>query len=319
MARLSIGRVGRNANGRNAARDSRLCGFEALDECTFVHPSYVAPDAVNGLFGRVVDRSPRGRRPPSHNARRRNHPEAERVETAKPESRQHASRRGSPITSRTSADCTSSGGSGSAFVRCEPGPGQVARVDTRGCRDPDRRRLDGLYPGRNEQRLRDRSRDGSLRWEHRFRARQLRPERARVQLRECLRQHGHDRVRAFGRDRATALAAEARDRDRAVHRHRAVDRQQHRVRQHGRLSAGRPGGHLRARCPQRSIRWKFSTIRGPWRHPDVAGGGGAWYTASVDADGNVYSGVANPYPAGGTLEHCRTGRVPRGRLSTPTP
>ena len=49
-----------------------------------------------------------------------------------------------------------------------------------------------------------------------------------------------------------------------------------------------------------TIRWKFSTIRGPWPHPAVTGGGGAWYSPSVDARGNLYVGTANPYPLGGT-------------------
>jgi alcohol dehydrogenase (cytochrome c) len=49
-----------------------------------------------------------------------------------------------------------------------------------------------------------------------------------------------------------------------------------------------------------ATRWTFATIRGPWPHPTVAGGGGAWYTPSVDAKGNVYFGIANPYPLGGT-------------------
>ncbi len=49
-----------------------------------------------------------------------------------------------------------------------------------------------------------------------------------------------------------------------------------------------------------TIRWRFSTIRGPWRHPAQAGGGGSWYTPSVDAKGNVYWGIANPYPLGGS-------------------
>ncbi len=49
-----------------------------------------------------------------------------------------------------------------------------------------------------------------------------------------------------------------------------------------------------------TVVWKFSTIRGPWRHPVEAGGGGAWYTASLDDQGNLYTGVANPYPLGGS-------------------
>ena len=49
-----------------------------------------------------------------------------------------------------------------------------------------------------------------------------------------------------------------------------------------------------------AVRWRFSTIRGTWRDPNEAGGGGAWYTPSVDSGGNIYWGVANPYPLGGT-------------------
>jgi glucose dehydrogenase len=49
-----------------------------------------------------------------------------------------------------------------------------------------------------------------------------------------------------------------------------------------------------------AVRWKFSTIHGRWAHPAVAGGGGAWYTPSVDPNGDVLVGVANPDPPGGT-------------------
>ncbi len=48
-----------------------------------------------------------------------------------------------------------------------------------------------------------------------------------------------------------------------------------------------------------AIRWSFSTIKGRWRFPAVAGGGGAWYPPSV-ANGLVYWGTANPLPFGGT-------------------
>jgi len=64
------------------------------------------------------------------------------------------------------------------------------------------------------------------------------------------------------------------------------------------------------------IRWKFSTIRGRWRYPGQAGGGGAWYTASVDAEGNIYSGVANPYPSGGTRTKPNGGAFPGAALYT---
>ena len=62
-----------------------------------------------------------------------------------------------------------------------------------------------------------------------------------------------------------------------------------------------PGGRgavyaLDARTGRRV--WKFDTIAKPWPHVD-AGGGGAWNPVSVDAQGRVYVGTANPGPWGG--------------------
>jgi outer membrane protein assembly factor BamB len=48
-----------------------------------------------------------------------------------------------------------------------------------------------------------------------------------------------------------------------------------------------------------AVRWRFSTIRGLWRHPKLAGGGGAWQTPSL-VDGTLYVGTANPLPWGGS-------------------
>jgi outer membrane protein assembly factor BamB len=45
--------------------------------------------------------------------------------------------------------------------------------------------------------------------------------------------------------------------------------------------------------------WRFDTIARPWPHPS-AGGGGAWYPVSIDARGDVYAGIANPDPWGGS-------------------
>ena len=66
-----------------------------------------------------------------------------------------------------------------------------------------------------------------------------------------------------------------------------------------------------------AVRWKFSTIRGPWRYPNEAGGGGAWYTASIDDQGNLYSGVADPYPLGGPAS-IQTAALSLAQPSTPT-
>jgi outer membrane protein assembly factor BamB len=55
-----------------------------------------------------------------------------------------------------------------------------------------------------------------------------------------------------------------------------------------------------------AVRWRLSTVKSPWRVPQEAGGGGAWYPPSVDAD-TVYWGIANPYPYGGTKKHSNGG------------
>jgi outer membrane protein assembly factor BamB len=48
-----------------------------------------------------------------------------------------------------------------------------------------------------------------------------------------------------------------------------------------------------------SIRWKRSTIQGEWAKPREAGGGGIWYPVSLDGQGRLYAGTANPAPWGG--------------------
>ena len=48
-----------------------------------------------------------------------------------------------------------------------------------------------------------------------------------------------------------------------------------------------------------AVDWSFDTIMGPWKHPQRAGGGGAWYPPSIE-NGTVYWGTANPIPWGGT-------------------
>ena len=48
------------------------------------------------------------------------------------------------------------------------------------------------------------------------------------------------------------------------------------------------------------IRWRFDTVERAWTHPRLSGGGGIWYPVSIDADGKLYAGTANPGPWGGT-------------------
>jgi alcohol dehydrogenase (cytochrome c) len=51
-----------------------------------------------------------------------------------------------------------------------------------------------------------------------------------------------------------------------------------------------------------AVHWRFDTIKGRWRVPAAAGGGGAWWTPSV-AGADVFWGIANPLPYGGTRKH----------------
>ncbi len=63
-----------------------------------------------------------------------------------------------------------------------------------------------------------------------------------------------------------------------------------------------PGGHgaiYALAAATGKVVWRFQTIANPWQHAG-AGGGGAWYPVSVDEHGNVYAGIANPAPWGGS-------------------
>ena len=51
-----------------------------------------------------------------------------------------------------------------------------------------------------------------------------------------------------------------------------------------------------------AVVWRFDTIEKPWPHPLESGGGGIWYPVSVDDEGRLYAGIANPTPWGGTPE-----------------
>lgn len=64
------------------------------------------------------------------------------------------------------------------------------------------------------------------------------------------------------------------------------------------------------------VRWRFDTIRDPWRFPGEAGGGGAWFPPSLDGRGRVYFGTANPYPWGGSRRRPNGGMYPGPVLYT---
>lgn len=64
------------------------------------------------------------------------------------------------------------------------------------------------------------------------------------------------------------------------------------------------------------IRWRFDTIKRPWPHPLLAGGGGIWYPVSVDGHGRLYAGNSNPGPWGGTPKYPNGSAHPGKNLYT---
>jgi outer membrane protein assembly factor BamB len=65
-----------------------------------------------------------------------------------------------------------------------------------------------------------------------------------------------------------------------------------------------------------AVRWKFVTIKDPWRYPNEAGGGGLWFPVSVDSEGRLYGGNSNPGPWGGTPKRPNGGAFPGPALYT---
>ena len=63
------------------------------------------------------------------------------------------------------------------------------------------------------------------------------------------------------------------------------------------------------------VRWSLSTIKGSWRIPAEAGGGGSWQTPSV-AGSDVFWGTANPLPYGGSRSHPNGGAYAGAALYT---
>ena len=116
--------------------------------------------------------------------------------------------------------------------------------------------------------------------------------------------------RVFGATDTTAFALDART-GRPLWSHRLVGRREQFVAIAPVVDRGRvyvstqgfpPGGRgalyaLSAKTGR--VVWRFDTIARPWATP-TAGGGGAWEPVSVDEHGNVYAGIANPGPWGGS-------------------
>jgi outer membrane protein assembly factor BamB len=140
---------------------------------------------------------------------------------------------------------------------------------------------------------------GRLRWQHRYVANNDGPNGVAVVGR-----------RLYTETDTTALALDA-ETGRTLWSHRLVGRFEQYVAIPPVVDRGRvyyatqgfpPGGRgaiyaLSAKTGKQV--WRFDTIARPWAH-SFAGGGGAWNQVSIDEHGDVYAGVANPGPWGGT-------------------
>ena len=143
------------------------------------------------------------------------------------------------------------------------------------------------------------AKSGALRWKHRFVAHNDGPNGVAV---AGARVYGATDTTAFALSVSTGHLLWTR---RLVNRFEqfvgiapVVDRGRVYVSTQGFPRGGR--GALYALSAARgTVVWRFDTIREPWPHPQ-AGGGGAWYPVSVDERGNVYAGIANPAPWGGS-------------------
>lgn len=157
---------------------------------------------------------------------------------------------------------------------------------------------------------------GRLRWEHRFRAPSPGPNGVAVAD-----------GRVYGSTDSTAFALSARS-GRLLWQRRLVSASEQFVDIAPLVWRGLvftstvgypPGGRGAIYALDAStgaVRWKLSTIRGRWRHPQLAGGGGAWYPPSVDRRGVLYVGVANPGPWGGSRRYPNGAAFPGRALYT---
>jgi alcohol dehydrogenase (cytochrome c) len=141
---------------------------------------------------------------------------------------------------------------------------------------------------------------GVIRWEHRFRARNDGPNGLAL-----------DGGRVYGATDTTAFALAAANGTR-LWQTRLVSRSEQfvdiaPVAWHGFVFVSTVGYAPFGRgaiygldAGTGAVRWKFVTVRDPWPHPFEAGGGGLWYPVSIDSDGRLYGGSANPSPWGGS-------------------
>jgi outer membrane protein assembly factor BamB len=143
-------------------------------------------------------------------------------------------------------------------------------------------------------------RSGSVRWEHRYWAPNDGPNGLAVS-------HG----RVYGATDADAFALSTETGAEVWRRHLTSPTEQFvdvaPVVWNGLVFTGTVGYNPRGRgaiyaldAETGAVVWRFDTIEKPWPHPLESGGGGIWYPVSIDPEGRLYAGIANPTPWGGT-------------------
>ena len=181
--------------------------------------------------------------------------------------------------------------------------------------DPGRRPRDGLRPGPAQQRLRARPDDGNVALGTalpRAERRAQRPGRggATGSTAPRTRRPSDSMPRRGGSCGGGTLTS----RERAVHRHRPDRVERTRPPEHHRVSAVRQRCDLRARRREGAVRWKFVTIKHPWRYPLEAGGGGAVVSRLRRPRGTALRGQLEPGALGRDA-----GAAERRRVSGPGP
>jgi alcohol dehydrogenase (cytochrome c) len=158
-------------------------------------------------------------------------------------------------------------------------------------------------------------RDGTLRWKHRVDAPNDGPNGITV---SGSRVYGATDTTAFALDATTGRVLWSRPLVNQFEQFVAFAPVVDRGRVYVSTQGVPPGGHgalYALSAGTGNIVWRFQTIAKPWPHPR-AGGGGAWYPVGVDERGNVYAGIANPAPWGGSKAFPNGGLFPGRTLYT---